>query len=350
MIRIVLFSFILIPLSFAAEPSQNDTIRASERIDIPDPVAKVNGNPIIRNVLADAIDEAIGNSGVDPSTIPQEQFLFGARAILNDIIMDQVVSVAKETIGVSDAEVQEQIEIIRGRYPVESELVAALATENTTLDELPSVVRRGLQHEKWLDSLVTDKIEVTDEDISSFYQANRATFEIPAETRASQIVFLVPEGAPESVRAAKEKAASAAMERAHDGEDFAELAKELSEEEATREKGGDMGFFRRDAMVPEFADVAFAVPPDHTSNVVRSRHGFHIIRVTDRKAAVPIPLDEVRESIATQLAEEKRRAPRQAGLDALMAAADIEVFLPDPEPIPVDIADSSPTGGSEEGD
>ena len=99
-----------------------------------------------------------------------------------------------------------------------------------------------------------------------------------------------------------------------DGGDFAALAKKVSEDEGSKANGGDLDYFARGRMVPEFETAAFALQPGRSSDLVKSQFGFHIIRVTDKKPEVTRPLDEVRPQIQDRLTARKTssRSPRQA--------------------------------------
>ena len=87
----------------------------------------------------------------------------------------------------------------------------------------------------------------------------------------------------------KLKAAQGAEARAKKGEDFTALAKELSEEPGAKESGGDLGFFPKDRMVPEFAEVAFSEKVGEISDPVRTQFGWHVIKVTEKKPAGTLP-------------------------------------------------------------
>ena len=95
------------------------------------------------------------------------------------------------------------------------------------------------------------------------------------------------------------------------GADFAELAKKFSQDEASAAKGGDLDFFPRGQMVPEFDKVAFSLQPGQISDLVKSSYGYHIIKVTDKRAAATKPLAEVRSQIEDQLKYEQAQDAAQ---------------------------------------
>jgi parvulin-like peptidyl-prolyl isomerase len=97
----------------------------------------------------------------------------------------------------------------------------------------------------------------------------------------------------------------AAVKRIEEGADFAEVAREASEGPSS-EEGGDLGFFPRGRMVKPFEDVAFSLEPGATSEVVRTSHGLHLIRVEEKKAALVVPFEEVQDEIARDLARREK--------------------------------------------
>ena len=101
------------------------------------------------------------------------------------------------------------------------------------------------------------------------------------------------------------KKAESALDQVNKGEDFEKLAKKLSEDTASAEKGGDLGYFKKGDMVKPFEEAAFSLKPGETSALVRSPFGFHIIRVEDVKEGRTKPLEEVKDFIEKELRKEK---------------------------------------------
>jgi peptidyl-prolyl cis-trans isomerase D len=166
-------------------------------------------------------------------------------------------------------------------------------------------------------------LEITPEEIEAFaqrnpapinerYQERLAEFRRPEEIRARHIL-LTGEGALER--------AEEALVRIEQGEDFATIAGELSDDLATKKEGGDLGFFPRGRMLPEFEEAAFALEPGETSRPVETVRGVHVIQMEERKAGFERTLEEVTPELARELLEEERAreearlaADRMAGL------------------------------------
>src|SRR5205814_1617067 len=141
-------------------------------------------------------------------------------------------------------------------------------------------------------------------DIQRFYNDNVQQFQTPEQVHASHILLKTDGKNEADVR----KKAEALLAQVKAGADFGALAKKESEDEGSKANGGDLGFFARGRMVPEFEMVAFSMQPGQTSDLVRSQFGFHIIRVIEKKAAETRPLQEVRAQIQDQLSQQQADA------------------------------------------
>jgi peptidyl-prolyl cis-trans isomerase D len=136
---------------------------------------------------------------------------------------------------------------------------------------------------------VREQVKVAPADIEALYKQNQGQYQTPEQVRASHILLKI-EGDNEAQVKAK---AEEVLKRAKAGEDFAALAKEFSQDESNAGKGGDLDYFPRGAMVPEFETAAFAMKPGEISDLVKTSFGYHIIKVVDHKAATTRPIAEV---------------------------------------------------------
>jgi peptidyl-prolyl cis-trans isomerase D len=168
------------------------------------------------------------------------------------------------------------------------------------------------------------KVTVSPQEIQRDYNDNIARYQTPEQVRASHILFKTEGKSEAEVRTRAE----AALKQVKSGGDFAALAKQLSEDEVSKAKNGDLGLFGRGQMVPEFETAAFAMKPGETSDLVKSQFGFHIIRLEEKRDAVTRPLDEVRGEIQERLAAQKANqmvADQAARLaDEVKSAADLD--------------------------
>jgi peptidyl-prolyl cis-trans isomerase D len=148
------------------------------------------------------------------------------------------------------------------------------------------------------------KVVVPSAEIDRAYNNNIEQYSTPEQVRASHIL-LKTEGKDDAAVKAK---AEELLKQARGGADFAELAKKNSEDDSNKANGGDLDYFGRGRMVAEFDQVAFALEPGKISDVVKTQFGYHIIKVTDKKAATTRPLADVRQQLQDQLAYERAQA------------------------------------------
>ena len=170
------------------------------------------------------------------------------------------------------------------------------------------------------------RITITPQDIESYYNSNAQQFQTPEQVRASHIL-LKTEGKDEA--AVRTQAEDVLKQAKAPGADFAALAKKYSEDDGSKANGGDLDYFPKGRMVPEFEQAAFAMQPGQISDLVKSQFGFHIIKVVDKKAAATQTVDQMRSQIQQTLAAqrvEQQIAARTTDLDArITKPADLDV-------------------------
>jgi len=170
------------------------------------------------------------------------------------------------------------------------------------------------------------RITVTPQDVDSYYNSNVQQFQTPEQVRASHIL-LKTEGKDEA--AVRKQAEDVLKQAKAPGADFAALAKKYSEDDGSKANGGDLDYFSKGRMVPEFEQAAFTLQPGQISDLVKSQFGFHIIKVVDKKPAATRTLDEVRPQIQQTLQAqrvEQQITERTRDLDArITKPADLDV-------------------------
>jgi peptidyl-prolyl cis-trans isomerase D len=183
-------------------------------------------------------------------------------------------------------------------------------------------------------------------DVERAYNDNIEQYSTPEQVRASHIL-LKTEGKDDAAVKAK---AEEILKQAKAGADFGELAKKYSEDEGSAKNGGDLDYFTRGKMVPEFETAAFTLQPGQISDLVKSPFGYHIIKVTDKKAGSRRTLADMRQQLTDQLAFERaqlqaselaanleKQISKPADLDKVAKAQDIAVqesgFFAKDEPV-----------------
>jgi peptidyl-prolyl cis-trans isomerase D len=171
---------------------------------------------------------------------------------------------------------------------------------------------------------IRQRTPVTPQDVQRAYDDNIEQYSTPEQVRASHIL-LETEGKDEAV---VKKKAEDLLAQARSGADFAKLANENTDEEIGKTRGGDLNFFSKGQMVPEFDAAAFSMKVGDISDPVKTQYGYHIIKLTDKRPASTRPLSEVQAQIEDQLKSERAQAEAQRTADdvasKLKTAADFD--------------------------
>jgi peptidyl-prolyl cis-trans isomerase D len=155
--------------------------------------------------------------------------------------------------------------------------------------------------------------------VRAAYQQHLDRYHIPEQVHARHILFKLAKDAPPEQVEATQKKAEATRQRLAAGADFAALARELSDDPGSKEKGGDLGFFQRGQMVPAFEQAAFSLEPGKISEPLRTDFGVHILKVEERRPAEDHTYEEVREQLARELlAQDAGRVQARKDADELL--------------------------------
>ena len=174
---------------------------------------------------------------------------------------------------------------------------------------------------------VAESAAVTADEIHDFYADNPDKFEVPEMTRARHILLTIHPNADAETRAGVRERMDAIVAQLEDGADFAALAATYSED-SSKNNGGDLGYFQRGQMVPQFDQAAFTIALGEVSGIVETIYGLHLIKVEDRQPPQIVPESMAQQQIYDHLLEVKRRQAMRDEIATLRAAADIEVLLP----------------------
>jgi peptidyl-prolyl cis-trans isomerase C len=231
----------------------------------------------------------------------------------------------KKGLVVQPAELDSEFEAIKTRFADQQGFKQALLDMNISEADFKEQVKRGLSIQKLLEQEIYAKIVVTDEESRSFYDNNPHFFEKPEQVRASHILIKVAEDADEEQKAAARQKIEEILIKVEAGEDFARLARTYSEGPSSTQ-GGDLGYFDRRKMVKPFADAAFRLQPGEVSPIVKTRFGYHIIKVVDRKPETKLAYDDIKPRLVESLKKKKMQEAIGAYVDRVKSSAAIERF------------------------
>jgi parvulin-like peptidyl-prolyl isomerase len=192
--------------------------------------------------------------------------------------------------------------------------------QNIDITTIPVVLEREL------------KINITDADIKAFYDSptNIASFEQPEMVRASHILLMTSDPTTQQPLSAEKKAekrkqAEDILKQAKSGADFAELAKKYSEDPGSKDKGGEYTF-PRGQMMKEFEDAAFSLKTNEISDIVETKYGFHIIKLSEKIPAKKVDYDKVKDGIKDHLFQLQLQKQLPAYTAKLVKDANVEIL------------------------
>jgi len=293
---------------------------------LPDVVARVNGEAINKAELENAVKGLEGRAG---GPVPADQRDRVYRGVLDDMIAYRLLvqEVKARKIIVPESDIDAQIAQIRGQFQTDAQFQQALTMQKMTLAAVRDDARSELGVEKLVETEIAGKIAVTPEAVTDFYQKNQDKFQQGARVRASHILIAVPDTADAAAKQQAKTKAEAVLKDLKGGKDFAAAAKESSQDPGSAPSGGDLGFFEQGQMVPPFEQAAFALKPGAMSELVESPFGFHIIKVAEKQDARVVPLEEAKPKIDEFLSGQNRQTQTQAFVSTLKAKAKIEILI-----------------------
>ena len=292
---------------------------------LPAVLAKVNGEDILKWEVEAALKQAEAAAG---GPVPADKRDAVLRSILDEVVTYHLL--AQEARGrkmdVSETDVDAELLKIRQEFQTEEAYKQALLLQGVTVEQLRDVTRRAMQAKKIVDAEVTTKIAVQDGEVDTFYKQNIDRFKQGDSVHVSHIYLAVPPDAPPAEKNQKRAAASELLKQLRAGADFAKVARENSND-ATAANGGDLGFFAKGDMPPDFEKVAFDLKPGTMSGVVELQTGLHIIKVHERRGPRTAPLTEVRENVKQFLLDGQRQTKLDLLLGQIKAKSKVQILV-----------------------
>ena len=254
--------------------------------------------------------------------------LAGAGSVIASSGKDDVLAtIGRQTLTTSDLDAQikgmpPQLQMALLRNPSLKErllerwvqmTLMSMEAQKEGMDKKPDVKKRikemtdAVLAQEYMTEKVKDKVSVTDAEMKKYYDEHKDEFKNPETVTARHILIRVQSGADKSAWDKALDKAKSIEKKLKKGADFAKLAKEFSDDPGSKQKGGDLGPFTKGRMVPEFEKAAFSLKKGEISAPVKTNFGYHIIQVTDKKAASQKTFEEAKAGLKRKLEKEKQQ-------------------------------------------
>lgn len=255
----------------------------------------------------------INGEAITKEELYQEMLKQGGKQLLDRMIDQKLIQQAAKEKGVTATEeqIRERMDEMKEQLGGDASFQMYLAQYGITEESLKQDVR----HQLLIEGLLKPEIKVSEEEMKAYFEENKDMFGEPEKVKARHIL-VKSEAQAKEIRAKLDQ-----------GESFEELAKQYSTDEASKANGGDLGYFARGDMVPEFEEVAFSLKPGETSQPVKSQFGYHIIRVEDHQQPVPAKYEDKKEEIRQQILQQKIAEKMEPWLNELRNKAKVTNYL-----------------------
>ena len=293
-------------------------------------IAVVNGSPVLKEDYLAQAERYIASIEQQGQVIPEPDKAQIRSGILQSMIEQELIlqDARKENFSVPEDKIQTEWESFKNQFPSETEFKDAVAQWGFSEKALRTQMRNVMTIQDYLDSQFEEAVQVTEPEISSYYNANLIEFSQPRQVRASHILILVDPTADEATKAEARREIEMIQGKLEQGGNFASLAREFSQGPSAPQ-GGDLGFFSRGQMVPPFEEAAFSLSIEEISEIIETQFGYHIIQATDSTADSTIPLSDAHDQIEEYLGEQKRNQVISDHVQKLRDAANIEIIESD---------------------
>lgn len=270
-----------------------------------DVVAKIGGIPVTEYEVARETQKIMPMNSTFHGGISEEK-IREIREKSLDMLVEQAYKVRfalDEELSVENTAVEETVSRIRSQYEDEKTFLAAFGGEG--VDGYRASVYRVLLAARAEDVAVNSKINITEADLSKYYELNKAMYMRPKQFKASHILIRVDPASNREERLAFEERAKALTLRAQKGEDFYDLAY-YNSDDRSKFVGGDLGFFHEGQTVKEFENALLKMKPGDVVGPIQTLHGYHVIKLVEINEARQLGFDEVKVKIR-ELLEKKEK-------------------------------------------
>ncbi len=297
------------------------------KIKLPKVVARVNGVDINSDAISRELKKHAKQYKKRGMPLNADQEKSAAKKLIDDEIgRTLLVLKAKDLkINITKGMLDKQLEKVKAKFRSDAVFEHKLADQGLTLDQYKAELETDLYMDQIIKKEIEPKIKVSENETQDYYEKNKNKFTRAEKVRASIILLKFNPSKGKAGEQEVLKKFESIQEQAKKGDDFAALAIKFSQD-SLASKGGDLGFFTKKQMLPAFSDRAFKMKVGDVSDIFRTGHGFHLLKVTGRKPVGTRPFAAEKEKIKTFLSQKKVSQATRDYIETLKKQAKIKTY------------------------
>ncbi|MDG1928628.1 MAG: peptidylprolyl isomerase [Nitrospinaceae bacterium] len=314
------------------------------KIEIPKLVARVNGVDIESKYIEfrlSQIEKLALKTAKRPLTVKEKSSI--VKGLIEKEVVRELVNQQgkKENLKIEPELIEKELKTLRSLYASEEEFNNAMKSRNINLEEIKKAIQIDINKNHLLNAEIKGKINPpSDEEVKKFYEDNKSRFQRPEayHTRHILAAYFPPEAVRNQTikelkknkdyfaRIAEEKI-DKVIEELKQGADFEKLAKNLSDDESSRENGGDLDFNYKGSFETSFNEAIEKLNPGETSGKIKTRFGFHVIQLVEKRPSEMAPFTEMKPEIQKYLFIKEAKKKVAIFIEKLKQTADIQTFF-----------------------
>jgi len=297
-------------------------------IKLPKVVARVNDHDINGDVIFRELKKAAIQYKKRGMPLTADQEKSAAKTLIDDEIGRILLVLKAKAVGikVSEKMLLEKLRKIKAKFKSDSIFEHRLSDRGMTVDQYKQELEIDMYMDQLIKKEIEPKIKITEKDSQAYYDKNKSNFETQEKVRASIMLLRFNPKEGKAGEQAVLKKFESILIQVKNGADFGALAQQHSQD-SLASKGGDLGFFTQKQMLPAFSSRAFKMKVGEVSEIFRTGHGFHVIKVTDRKPGSLSSFATEKEKIQKFLANKKISQATRDYIENLRKEAEIKTYF-----------------------
>ena len=311
-------------LAWAHSGHKHDALK----IKLPEVVAKVNDHNIKRDLITRELKKSAAKYKKRGMSLTADQEKSAAKTLIEDEIGRTLLVLKAKELGVKVSEkmLLARLKEVKSKFKSDAVFEHRLADRGMTVDQYKQELEIDMFMDQIIKKEIEPKIKIAEKDSQDYYNKNKSKFESPEKIRASIMLLKFNPSKGKAGEQAVLKKFESILDQVKNGTGFDDMAKKHSQD-SLASKGGDLGFFTRKQMLPAFSNRAFKMKVGEISEIFRTGHGFHVLKVTDKKPGGLSPFETEKAKIEKFLTNKKVSQATRDYIETLKKQAKIKTYF-----------------------